>query len=201
MSVGKRAFDLLCMIPGVVILIPLAVVVAFAVKLDDGGPVFFRQVRAGWNGKPFRMWKFRTMVVNAEKLAGLITIGQDPRITRVGRVLRKTKLDELPQFLNVIAGDMSLVGPRPEVMRYVEMYGEDQRKVLELMPGITDPASVKYCDESELLSQADDPERLYVEEIMPEKIRLNLEYAEHASVASDLRVVLKTIAKISGGKG
>jgi lipopolysaccharide/colanic/teichoic acid biosynthesis glycosyltransferase len=192
MRLGKRVFDLLLTVPGLLLLCPVFAVVAFAVWLGDRGPVFFRQERVGWRGVPFRMWKFRTMRVDAERMGPQLTVGRDPRITRVGAWLRRTKVDELPQLLNVLTGEMSLVGPRPEVERYVELYTEDQARVLELVPGITDPASIAFRDESEVLALEADPERAYVERIMPEKIRLNLAYAERSSVLTDLVVILRT---------
>lgn len=142
------------------------------------------------------MYKFRTMVVDAEKKGNLLTVGGDPRITKSGRLLRKFKLDELPQLINVIKGEMSLVGPRPEVEKYVNLYTNEQREVLNLYPGITDPASIEYVNESELLAQSSDPEKLYVEKIMPEKIRINLEYARKASWWTDFLVIVKTLARI-----
>jgi lipopolysaccharide/colanic/teichoic acid biosynthesis glycosyltransferase len=196
MTPGKRLFDLCWTVFGLVLLAPWFLLFALLVWLDDHGPVFFRQERIGQEGKPFRMWKFRTMVVNAEALGKQITVGRDPRITRVGALLRKSKMDELPQLFNVLAGEMSLVGPRPEVPRYVREYTPEQRRVLALMPGITDPASIKYRDESEVLDAAPDPERTYLDEVMPEKIRLNLDYAAHATVWSDFGVILQTLARI-----
>jgi lipopolysaccharide/colanic/teichoic acid biosynthesis glycosyltransferase len=190
---AKRAFDVVCAGLGVVALAPALALIAALVALDDPGPVFFRQVRVGRGGRTFRMWKFRTMRVDAESLGPQLTVGDDPRITRFGRVLRKLKFDEIPQLLNVLAGDMSLVGPRPEVPRYVGLYTPEQRRVLDLLPGITDPASIRYRDESAVLAKAADPERAYVEEIMPEKIRLNLDYAGRASLASDAAVILRTV--------
>jgi lipopolysaccharide/colanic/teichoic acid biosynthesis glycosyltransferase len=196
MRLGKRCFDLFCTIPGLVVAAPLLALIAALVKLGDGGPVFYRQTRVGLGGRPFRMWKFRTMVVNADKLGTLVTAGGDSRVTRVGQLLRKSKLDELPQLFNVLTGEMSLVGPRPEVQRYVDLYTTDQRRVLDVMPGITDPASIAYRDEEAVLAQAADMERTYVDEVMPEKIRINLAYAERASVAGDFLVVLKTFGRI-----
>lgn len=189
----KRLFDLFWAIVGLLVLWPVFLVIALLIKLADGGLVFFRQERVGYRGNPFRLWKFRTMVTNAEQLGKPLTVGRDPRITPAGRQLRKFKLDELPQLLNVLMGEMSLVGPRPEVPQYVALYTPEQRRVLELTPGITDPASIKYRNESELLGQAKDPERMYVEGIMPEKIRLNLEYAEQATVLSDFTIILRTL--------
>ncbi|HEX6966243.1 MAG TPA: sugar transferase [Gemmatimonadaceae bacterium] len=192
---AKRALDLVGSGVGLVVLAPLFVVIAAAVKLD-GGPVFFRQERVGRHGRPFRMWKFRTMVPDAERVGPQITARGDRRITRVGRWLRTSKLDELPQLLNVAAGEMSLVGPRPEVARYVRRYTAEQRRVLDLVPGITDPASIQYRDEERLLAQAADPERLYIDRLLPDKIRLNLEYAARASVARDVMLIAQTLARI-----
>jgi lipopolysaccharide/colanic/teichoic acid biosynthesis glycosyltransferase len=197
---AKRIFDLFWATVGLLLLWPIFLVVAVLIKLEDRGPVFFRQVRVGWKGQSFRMWKFRTMVVDAERLGRAITVGRDPRITRVGHWLRATKVDELPQLLNVWLGEMSLVGPRPEVQKYVNLYTEDQRRVLELRPGITDLASVKYRRESEVLAAADDPDRTYVEAIMPEKIQINLEYAAQASLLGDFRVILMTLGLWPNGK-
>ena len=189
----KRLFDLFWATVGLFLLWPVFLLVALLIKLEDRGPVFFRQERGGQGAKPFRMWKFRTMVVGADRLGRAITVGRDPRITRIGHLLRATKVDELPQLLNVWRGEMSLVGPRPEVQKYVDLYTEDQRRVLELKPGITDLASVKYRRESELLAASLDPDRTYVEEIMPEKIRLNLEYAAKATLWGDFRVIMLTL--------
>lgn len=192
MKWSKRLFDLFWTLPGTILLSPILLIVAILVKLSDGGPVFFRQERVGLHGQPFKIWKFRTMRVDAEKMGRAITVGRDPRITGVGHWLRKLKLDELPQLFNVLAGEMSLVGPRPEVPRYVALYTDEQRRVLELMPGITDPASIKYRNESEVLEQAPDPDKAYIEQIMPDKIAVNLDYAGQASVWADLGIVMKT---------
>lgn len=196
MTSAKRAFDLLASAAGLLLLSPLFGAIALVVKLGDGGPVLFRQERVGRGGRPFHMWKFRTMVTDADGDGLLLTVGPDRRITPVGRVLRRVKLDELPQLVNVLAGDMSLVGPRPEVARYVAMYTPEQRRVLDLVPGITDPASVKYRDESRLLGEAADPELAYVHEVMPDKIRINLEYAERATVVGDVRLILATLVAL-----
>lgn len=193
---GKRVFDICLSLFGIVILSPLLALIAVAVKMGDGGPVFFRQERVGHNGRRFRIWKFRTMAVGADKMGPLLTVGQDPRVTKVGWWLRRTKLDELPQLINVLAGEMSLVGPRPEVPRYVALYTEEQKAVLKLRPGITDPASIRFRNESELLATAADPERYYVEIVMPEKIRLNLEYASKASVWTDIAVIIHTLLRL-----
>lgn len=194
----KRAFDLFWAGVGLLFLWPLFVVVALLIRLDDGGPVFFRQERVGYRGRPFRIWKFRTMTVRPPGEGRQITAAGDPRVTRVGRWLRRTKVDELPQLLNVLAGEMSFVGPRPEVPRYVTLYTPEQRRVLDLVPGITDVASITYRDEEGLLAAADDPGRTYVEEIMPAKIALNLEYAGRATVGRDLLVILRTLARLHG---
>lgn len=196
---AKRLLDVVASAAGLVALSPLLVGIAAAVKLD-GGPAFFRQERIGHRGRPFRMWKFRTMVPHAERLGPQLTAAGDPRITSTGRWLRRTKLDELPQLLNVLVGEMSLVGPRPEVPRYVARYTAEQRRVLELVPGITDPASVHYRDEGALLAAAPDPDRLYVERLMPDKIRRNLAYAATATVWSDVRVILQTLGIVERGR-
>lgn len=193
----KRAVDVAGATVGLLLLWPVFVAIAGAIALEDDGPVFFRQDRVGAGGRVFRMWKFRTMVVDAERQGRQLTVGDDPRITRVGHWLRRAKLDELPQLFNVLCGEMTFVGPRPEVPRYVALYTEAQRRVLALTPGITDPASLAYIDENTQLAVAADPERLYVEEVMPEKIRLNLEYAAHASVWSDLRMIGATMLRVA----
>jgi len=197
---AKRAFDLFWSILGLVVLAPLLVLAAALVKLEDHGPVFFRQVRIGRGGLPFRIWKFRTMVVDAERQGRAITVGRDPRITRIGAWLRDTKLDELPQLLNVVAGDMSLVGPRPEVPRYVELYSDAQRAILALRPGITDLASIKYRHESELLATAENPDETYVRVLLPDKLRINLAYAARADVWSDFLVILATLGLFPPGR-
>lgn len=189
----KRLFDLFWATLGLILLWPLFLLIALGIKLEDGGPVFYRQERVGQGGQPFRIWKFRTMVVRADQLGLPLTVGQDPRVTGVGHWLRRFKLDELPQLLNVFVGEMSLVGPRPEVRKFVDLYSAEQRRVLDLRPGITDLASVKYRRESELLAASEDPERTYVEQVMADKIRINLDYAAQATVWSDFRVVLLTL--------
>lgn len=196
MKAGKRALDLFGALTGLVVLWPLMLAIASLVKLDDGGPVFFRQQRVGQGGLPFRLWKFRTMVPEAPARGGLLTATGDPRVTRIGAWLRRLKLDELPQLFNVLAAEMSLVGPRPEVPKYVALYTQKQRRVLALTPGITDEASIRYCDESTLLAEASDPERLYVDQIMPDKIRINLQYAARATLWSDFSVILTTLYRL-----
>jgi lipopolysaccharide/colanic/teichoic acid biosynthesis glycosyltransferase len=194
MKLGKRLFDLFWTLPGLAVLWPLFLLIALLIKLDDRGPVFFRQQRVGYKAKPFRMYKFRSMILNAEQRGAPLTIGQrDPRITPIGYWLRRFKLDELPQLFNVLTGEMSLVGPRPELPRYVALYTSEQYQVLELVPGITDPVSIEYRNENELLAAVPDPERTYIQEIMPEKIRLNLAYAQQATLWTDLLVILRTL--------
>ena len=193
----KRLFDLCWTLPGLLVLWPAFLVIALLIKLDDGGLVFFRQVRVGRSGRAFRVWKFRTMIAHAEQLGAPLTVGEDPRATRFGRWLRQSKLDELPQLFNVLAGEMSLVGPRPEVPRYVALYSPDQRRVLDLMPGITDPASIAYRHENDLLARAPDPERHYISVILPAKIRINLDYAARATRWTDLVVLLDTLFEAS----
>lgn len=195
---AKRAFDLIVAIPAAVLFSPLFAAIAVWVKLDSRGPVFFRQERAGQFGRTFRIFKFRTMVVDAEKHGALITVGADRRITRSGRLLRKYKLDELPQLFNVIRGEMSLVGPRPEVPRYVKTYTEDQRRILALKPGVTSVASIAFSDESEVLARQDDPESFYRAQLIPAKIREDLGYAKRATVLSDCALVAKTFFRIFG---
>lgn len=199
MKLSKRIVDIILVLIASPFVAPLFMLVALAVKLDDSGTVLFVQERVGYRGTTFRMLKFRTMVQDAEKSGRLITIANDARITRTGRWLRKSKLDELPQLINVLRGDMSLVGPRPEVAKYVAMYSPDQRRVLELVPGITDPASIAFRDEAGLLADCNDPEQAYIERILPEKIALNLAYAAKAGVLSDMMVILGTLRALWGG--
>ena len=192
----KRIFDFFSALFGLAFLLPFFIVIAIAIKLDSKGPVFYRQIRVGKGGKDFRIWKFRSMVVDADKSGQLITVGGDKRITRVGAVLRKTKIDELPQLINVLVGEMSLVGPRPEVRKYVDCYTKEQSKVLELVPGITDEASIRFRNENELLATeyANYPvDEAYRRFILPEKIRLNLEYAAHRTLWTDFCVILRTV--------
>jgi lipopolysaccharide/colanic/teichoic acid biosynthesis glycosyltransferase len=194
---GKRIFDLFFSIPGLVILSPLFVVMALAVKLGPSGPVFHRSKRVGRHGRTFRLLKFRTMERDAQRQGPKITVDGDPRITKIGAIMRRLKIDELPQLINVVRGQMSLVGPRPEDPEYVALYTPEQRKVLDLMPGITDPASIKYALESELLGSSADPLEDYVNDVMPDKIRMNLEYASRATVWNDFETILKTIFTLS----
>jgi lipopolysaccharide/colanic/teichoic acid biosynthesis glycosyltransferase len=169
---------------------------AVRIKLEDGGPVFYRGVRVGRDGKPFRMFKLRTMVLNADKVGGPSAADGDPRITRIGSWLRSRKLDELPQFINVLTGDMSFVGPRPEVQHYVDMYTEQERAILSVRPGITDFATLWNANEGEVLAGSADPERTYMEEIRPEKLRLQLEYVKRQSLATDLSIIWQTVSGV-----
>ena len=195
-AVAKRAGDVIVAAVGLVLASPILALAAIAVKLDSHGPVFFRQERIGRNFRPFRIFKFRTMVVDAPQLGAQITAGADPRITRVGRFLRKSKIDELPQLINVLVGDMSLVGPRPEMPKYVEMFRDDYRFILSVRPGITDPASIKYRDESAILANSPDPEQMYVEEILPDKLAIARAYVAEASVIQDICLLAATARSI-----
>jgi lipopolysaccharide/colanic/teichoic acid biosynthesis glycosyltransferase len=191
----KRIFDLICSTLGLIMLSPVLIGIAIKIKTGSDGPVFFKQIRVGQKSKEFKILKFRTMVVDAEKLGKQITVGNDNRITKIGAFLRKYKLDELPQLINVFKGDMSLVGPRPEVPRYVQIYNEEQRKVLDVKPGITDLASIRYRDENDLLGGVANPEEFYINTIMPDKLALNLEYINRNNVFLDIYIILKTIIK------
>jgi len=194
-KVVKRIFDFICSTLGLIVLSPVLLAIAIKIKTGSDGPVFFRQIRVGENNEEFEILKFRTMVVDAEKLGRQITVGNDNRITKIGAFLRKYKLDELPQLINVFKGDMSLVGPRPEVPRYVKLYNETQRKVLEVKPGITDLASIRYRDENDLLGEAENPDDFYINTIMPDKLALNLEYINNNNIFVDIYIILKTIIK------
>lgn len=191
-----RLCDIVFSFFGLLFLSPLFLIVALWIVLDDPGPVFYRQQRVGRHNRDFGLLKFRSMRVGADKMS-LITIGdRDPRVTRAGYYIRKFKLDELPQLWNVLIGDMSLVGPRPEVRRYVDLYTEKQRQVLSVRPGITDYASIEYIDENKLLAQAADPDKTYIEEIMPAKIELNRRYINNPTLGQYFKIIFLTIAKI-----
>ena len=192
----KRLFDFLFSLVGVVVLSPVMAVLACLVKLTSAGPVLYRGVRAGRGGRPFRIMKFRTMVVDAEKRGGPSTSDDDPRVTRIGTFMRRYKLDELPQLFSVVIGEMSLVGPRPEVLSEVAEYTEEQREVLELRPGITDWASLWNVDEGAVLAGADDPHQVYKERIQPTKLALQLKYYREHSLLTDLRIILYTVIRI-----
>ncbi|MGM9826030.1 MAG: sugar transferase [Paludibacteraceae bacterium] len=188
----KRVFDILASGVGLLLLSPLFLLVSVWIKLDSPGPVFYRQVRVGRYNRDFRIFKFRSMRVGSDK-GSLVTIGgRDPRVTRSGYFIRKFKIDELPQLINVFIGDMSLVGPRPEVRHYVDYWTKEQLHVLDVRPGITDPASIKFRNENELLEKAEDPEKYYIEVIMQEKLRLYLEYVEKQSFWYDLKLIFQT---------
>ena len=194
-QIVKRIFDFLVSLIGIIILSPIFVIVSIAIKLDSRGEVLFLQKRVGRYGKEFNIYRFRTMVTNAEKIGKQITVGKDSRITRVGAFLRKFKIDELPQLFNVLKGDMSLVGPRPEVPKYVALYNEEQRHVLDVRPGITDMASLRYKDENDILGNVDNPEEYYINIIMRDKLNLNLEYIEKSNLFFDIYLIIKTIIK------
>ena len=192
----KRLFDLAAVLAGLWLIWPLLVAIALWIKLDSPGPVFFRQVRVGRKGQLFHIHKFRTMQMNAEA-AGQLTVGADSRVTRAGRILRKTKLDELPQLLDVLFGDMSLVGPRPEVPKYVAYYPEGVKDiVLSVRPGITDWASIRMIDENEILGKAADPEKMYIESILPQKVDYYVQYARSYTLLGDVQIILATLVKI-----
>jgi lipopolysaccharide/colanic/teichoic acid biosynthesis glycosyltransferase len=197
-AAGKRSMDLLLALIGLAIAAPVLAVVALLIKREDGGPVLYRGLRAGRHGAAFRMLKFRTMIADAERRGGPSAADDDPRITRVGRVLRRHKLDELPQLVNVVRGDMSLVGPRPEVPEYAARFSAEERAILSVRPGITDWASLWNRDEGALLAGSPDPERTYLEQIRPVKIRLQLEYVRHRSLGTDLAILARTIAAVLG---
>ena len=193
----KRLFDICCAGIGLLVLSPLLLVLALIIKITSPGPVFFRQTRVGMNQKQFQIHKFRTMVVDAEKKGIKITVGQDPRITAIGRLLRKTKLDELPQLLDVVIGDMSLVGPRPEVPEYVKYYPPEVATVIfSVRPGITDWASIKMIDENQLLAKSANPEIAYIEQILPEKLGYAVKYVKTRNLFLDIHLIFLTIVKI-----
>ena len=191
-----RFFDFLFSLLGLIVLSPVFLLISLCIVLDSRGGVFYRQSRVGKDGKDFKLYKFRSMRTGADK-RGLITVGEkDSRITRVGYFLRKYKLDELPQLINVLKGEMSLVGPRPEVRKYVDLYTPEQRKVLSVVPGITDYASIEYVDENRILGGATDPDKVYVEEILPDKIRYNMKYIENQSLKEYFKIILLTFYSI-----
>ncbi|MFT4681463.1 MAG: lipopolysaccharide/colanic/teichoic acid biosynthesis glycosyltransferase [Granulosicoccus sp.] len=192
----KRLFDIVASFFGLMILFPVFIIISILIIVDSGFPIFYRQTRVGRNNVDFRLWKFRSMHTDADK-RGLLTVGdRDPRITRMGFFLRKTKLDELPQLINVLVGDMSLVGPRPEVRRYVDYYNDEQMRVLSIRPGITDNASIKFRNETEILASQDDPEQYYIDHILPEKTALYLKYVDSRSFLGDLKMILNTLVAI-----
>lgn len=193
----KRVFDIIASFCGIIILFPLIIIVSILIKITSKGPVLFKQVRVTKNGKLFKIYKFRTMKENSEGNKQ-ITVGKDNRITGIGHILRKTKLDELPQLFNVLKGEMSLVGPRPEVPKYVELYTDEQIEILKVPAGITDYASIYFSNESELLGEAENPEEFYIKKIMPYKIELNKKYINEIGIMTDIKIIILTILKILG---
>lgn len=192
----KRAFDIIFSFFGLLALLPFFLFIGIWIRIDSPGGIFYRQTRVGRYNRDFRLWKFRSMRPDSDK-KGLLTVGgRDPRITRSGYFIRKYKIDELPQLINVLTGDMSFVGPRPEVRKYVDLYNEEQKRVLNVRPGITDVASLEYFEENDLLAKSSDPERTYIDEIMPAKLKLNLQYISKANLGTDLGMIMKTIARI-----
>ncbi|MCD4747364.1 MAG: sugar transferase [Bacteroidales bacterium] len=193
---SKKIFDIAFSLLGLILFSPLFLIFSILITIDSKGEIFFKQIRVGKNNKDFYLYKFRSMCNNAYK-QGLLTVGlKDDRITYIGRFLRKYKLDELPQLLNIIRGDMSFVGPRPEVRKYVELYNDKQKKVLSVKPGLTDFASIEFINENEILGKTFNPEKVYIKEIMPAKLELNLKYIAEKNFATDLKIIFKTILKI-----
>jgi len=193
----KRIFDVTAAVLGLLLFSPLMVLTAIIIKRDSPGPIFFRQERMGKGFRPFLIYKFRTMVQDAPSRGGLLTLDQDPRITRAGQFLRRTKIDELPQLINVLKGEMSLVGPRPEVRHYTEVFRQDYEDILKVRPGITDLASIKYRDEAEALAKSGNVEEEYVGRVLPDKIRLAKEYCEESSLFFDLILILRTFIRLA----
>ena len=191
----KRIFDITLSLFGLIILLPFMLIIAILIKIDSKGSVFFKQIRVTKNGKEFKIFKYRTMKVGSDKYSQ-ITVGKDGRITKIGSFLRKYKLDEIPQLINVLIGDMSLVGPRPEVPKYVALYTDEQKEILKVRAGITDYASIEFSDENDLLALEEEPEKAYIEKIMPKKIELNKKYLSETSVLTDIKIILLTIKKI-----
>lgn len=194
--VVKRIIDFFLSVIAILLFSPFLFLIAVWIKLDSPGPILFRQERVGKLGKPFLINKFRTMIVDAERLGKQLTVGRDPRITRCGTFLRKYKLDELPQLFNIIQGEMSIVGPRPEVPRYVGLYNDQQKQVLSVRPGLTDEASIKYRNENQLLEDAENAEQAYIEKIMPDKLEINQRYIQTLSFKKDFQIVVRTIIAI-----
>lgn len=193
----KRIFDFTISLLGLLVLLPIFIIISLFIKISSKGPIFFKQVRITQNGKEFYIYKFRTMYVNNDNQSQL-TIGADKRITGIGKILRKFKIDELPQLINVINGEMSLVGPRPEVPKYVKYYTESQREILKVKAGITDYASIYFSNENEILGNVEDPEKYYIEKIIPLKIKLNKKYINEANLLTDIKIIMMTILKICG---
>ena len=192
----KRSFDLILSFIGLLIIVPILFLITILIKISSSGPVFYKQVRVGKNNKDFKIYKFRTMHVNADKKGFLTVGGRDPRVTSIGYYLRKFKLDELPQLINVFKGDMSFVGPRPEVRQFVNLYTKIQKKVLDVKPGITDLASIEFRNENEILFKEQDPNQYYIDYIMPKKLEINLKYINQRNLLKDFAVIIKTIKVI-----
>lgn len=192
----KRVFDFFCSLVGLIFLLPIFIIVAVLIRIDSKGPIFYKQSRVGRHNEEFKLFKFRTMRKDADKLGLLTTSSKDSRITKIGYHLRKYKIDELPQLINVILGEMSLVGPRPEVRKYVDLYTDEQKKVLNHRPGITDVSSVLYSNENEVLEKQENPEKFYIEVIMPEKLRYNINYLENRNIITDIKTIFSTIFKV-----
>lgn len=192
----KRIFDLFFSFLGILFLLPIYIIIAILIKIDSNGDILYKQERIGKNGIPFYVLKFRTMIPNAFSKGALTVGSRDPRVTNIGFYLRKYKLDELPQLFNVFLGEMSFVGPRPEVKKYTDLYNAEQKKVLSVAPGITDYASIKFRNENDLLSVSDDPEKLYIDQIMPEKLNLNLKYINDNNVFKDIKIIFNTFYTI-----
>lgn len=195
-SFGKRIFDIVATSIGGILLLPLIIVIVIWIKTTSKGPLFYIQKRVGLNFKEFNLYKFRSMVINADKVGPSVTSGDDPRITKIGKILRRTKIDELPQLINVLKGDMSLVGPRPEVMKFVEQKKEEYKKILTIKPGITDNAAIEYRDEETIMEQYENKEKAYIDIVLPEKIKLYNQYINNISFKGDLKLILKTIKVI-----
>lgn len=196
--IAKRLFDLFFVVPGVLLLSPVFLIIALLIKKDSSGEILFKQQRVGLNGKPFKVLKFRTMVVDAEKQGAKVTTGNDPRITQTGQWLRKYKIDELPQLINVLKGEMSLVGPRPEVPEYIAFYTDEQKRtVLSVLPGITDLASIEFRNENELLANSENPVKDYREKVLPIKLKYYIQYVKERSLWMDFKLIIKTIAVVA----
>ncbi len=193
---GKRVFDIIATVLGSILLLPIIIPIALWIKLSSKGPLFYIQKRVGKNFKEFDLYKFRSMIIDADKVGPSVTSGDDPRITKVGKIIRRTKVDELPQLLNVLKGDMSLVGPRPEVLKFVKEKKEAYKKVLSVKPGITDNAAIEYRDEEEIMNQYEDKEKAYIDIVLPEKIKLYNQYIDNISFMNDFKLILKTLKVI-----
>ena len=192
----KRLFDMLASAIAIIVLLPLFIIIATWIIIDDGTPIFFRQRRVGKDQREFRIYKFRSMYKDTESSGQLTIGGKDPRVTKSGYFIRKYKIDEFPQLLNVLAGDMSIVGPRPEVPKYVKYYSEEQLEVLSVRPGMTDPASIEFINEDEVLGKSEDPEKTYIEEILPQKLTLQLGYVKKSGLVYDIKLIMQTLGKI-----